>query len=439
MLLSLLLFVVKDRVPSAAGMLISLLIVAIFAAVVVAARFYFLIQEHPSATIKASRQEKLNVCIVLGSGGHTSEMINTLRVISQPSWKSKMFDVFYVVSATDKDSSAVAERFEKDHGEREARILRIPRAREVGQSYLTSMWSTLRALSVCLSHMWTEQPDVIITNGPGVCIPVVGASLMVAAVCFHPRPLVAYFESFTCVDHLSMSGSLLLPIADVFTVQWKALFEIVKKKKLQVNTAPGRLWYTGPIHDEKSEKTSTCERGSGVALITVGSTKFDDLVQQVDTPRLLKALKDQGITKVLVQKGRSEYTFTTPTFAGPATDAGLVGSYDGIDVEVFRYRPFLQDVLRTAQLVISHAGAGTILEALAHGRAMVVVPNEKLMSNHQLQLARSLAEEKYLFLVMAQNLSEALPRLAIDDLVPFPPPNEAAIMETFRRIFRRSV
>ncbi|CUE67548.1 glycosyltransferase family 28, putative [Bodo saltans] len=429
-------------------MLVSLLIMAIFASLIFVGRFIQLLLEHPSATIKASRQETLKVCIVLGSGGHTSEMINTLRVLPAQTWKaSKTFDVVYVVSATDKDSSAVATRFEKEHGDRDARILRIPRAREVGQSYLTSVWSTLRALYVCLSYMWTEHPDVIITNGPGVCIPVVGASLLIAAVCCHPRPLIAYFESFTCVDHLSMSGTLLLPIADVFTVQWKSLFDIVKAKRFQLKSIAGRLWFTGPIgnhnaagQDAKDNAKNARDntRNSGVALITVGSTKFDDLMSQVDTPQFFEAVKRQGITKVLVQKGRSDYTFTTPTFSDPATDAGLVGSYDGVDVEVFPYRPFLQDILRSAQLVISHAGAGTILEALAHGRSMVVVPNEKLMSNHQLQLARSLAEEKFLFLVMVRDLCEALPRLPVDDLIPFPPPNEPAIMETFRRIFRRS-
>ncbi|XP_031800936.1 UDP-N-acetylglucosamine transferase subunit ALG13 homolog [Sarcophilus harrisii] len=42
-------------------------------------------------------------------------------------------------------------------------------------------------------------------------------------------------------------------------------------------------------------------------------------------------------------------------------------------------------------------GAGSCLEILGEGKPLVVVVNEKLMDNHQLELAKQLHEEGYLF------------------------------------------
>ena len=46
-------------------------------------------------------------------------------------------------------------------------IRTIPRSREVGQSYLSSIQSTLRALLHSLSLVLFEQPSLLLVNGPG--------------------------------------------------------------------------------------------------------------------------------------------------------------------------------------------------------------------------------------------------------------------------------
>jgi len=51
--------------------------------------------------------------------------------------------------------------------------------------------------------------------------------------------------------------------------------------------------------------------------------------------------------------------------------------------------------LRDEGLVVSHAGAGTILDAMRLGLPLIVVPNETLLDNHQEELAEELERQGY--------------------------------------------
>jgi UDP-N-acetylglucosamine transferase subunit ALG13 len=68
----------------------------------------------------------------------------------------------------------------------------------------------------------------------------------------------------------------------------------------------------------------------------------------------------------------------------------------GLRVDSYRYKPSLADEVRSARVVVSHGGAGSVLEALSAGRRLVVVPNRSLMDDHQVQLADALEERGYL-------------------------------------------
>ena len=50
---------------------------------------------------------------------------------------------------------------------------------------------------------------------------------------------------------------------------------------------------------------------------------------------------------------------------------------------------------RVDGLVISHAGSGSILDALRYGVPCIVVPNTELLHNHQLELAEELSRLGY--------------------------------------------
>lgn len=52
--------------------------------------------------------------------------------------------------------------------------------------------------------------------------------------------------------------------------------------------------------------------------------------------------------------------------------------------------------MRNASLIISHAGAGSIMEGLSLNKLMLVVINSSLMVNHQTELAYALSKRRHL-------------------------------------------
>ncbi|XVF87205.1 hypothetical protein PTKIN_Ptkin18bG0100200 [Pterospermum kingtungense] len=122
---------------------------------------------------KRAPQQPLSTLIVLGSGGHTAEMINLLLVLQ----KDRFTPRFYIAAATDNMSLQKARVLENSLADSSgvkgisAEFMQIYRSREVGQSYVTSVWTTLVALVHALRLMIKIRPQVVLCNGPGTCIP----------------------------------------------------------------------------------------------------------------------------------------------------------------------------------------------------------------------------------------------------------------------------
>ncbi|GET90638.1 glycosyltransferase family 28 protein, putative [Leishmania tarentolae] len=387
----------------------------------------------------------MKVGVVLGSGGHTSEMLRVITELPFSYWSDTR--PFYVASATDLHSASLASELEQRRFERRVIVHTIPRAREVGQSYLTSIITTLRATVACFRLICTERPDVLLTNGPGVCVPVIAAAVCVASCApwWYARPTIVYMESFTCVSHLSLTGRLLAPwLADVFTVHWRALEKAVAQRRRR-----GMLVHVG---SEEARATngaahslpSLSAEQEAYALVTVGSTKFSSLVQRMVQPDVCTVLHRRfGIKRLYVQHGTAEVivppeaTFLPPPLTASGADASNPTqrwSCGGLIVEAFSYRPHLDTVIRGAALIITHAGAGTILEGLQAQRPLVVVPNRELMSDHQLELAEALAAGGFLFCVQVAELAERLPLLDVTNLQPHSGMDAAQLKEALRLV-----
>ncbi|XP_059430974.1 uncharacterized protein LOC132164474 [Corylus avellana] len=145
-------------------------------------------------------------------------------------------------------------------------------------------------------------------------------------------------------------------------------------------------------------------------FVTVGTRSFDALVRAVDTQEVKDELLKRGYTHLIIQMGRGSYT---PTKSG--------GEGGSLAVDFFTFSSSIADHLRSASLVISHAGSGSIFETLRLGKPLIVVVNEDLMDNHQSELAEELAERKHLYCARPQTLNQTIASMNLESLLPYHP------------------
>ncbi|XP_023343664.1 ATP-binding cassette sub-family F member 3 [Eurytemora carolleeae] len=103
------------------------------------------VYEIEARTSKGFRDKRKKACtaVVLGSGGHTTEMFRLLCKLDRDVFTPRI----YYIADTDKFSHKKLQDFEQ--GRSDFQIFRIPRAREVGQSPLSSILSFTRAVLGC--------------------------------------------------------------------------------------------------------------------------------------------------------------------------------------------------------------------------------------------------------------------------------------------------
>ncbi|KAI5630086.1 hypothetical protein C0J50_7811, partial [Silurus asotus] len=141
-------------------------------------------------------------------------------------------------------------------------------------------------------------------------------------------------------------------------------------------------------------------------FVTVGTTSFDDLIISLSSEEVVKALIQRGYTDVVLQVGQGSYV----------PDAH---SCPGLRLQTFRFKKSIAENIHNAHLVISHAGAGSCLEVLGAGKPLLVVVNDKLMDNHQLELAKQLQAEGHLLYCTCSTLAETLRDMNLSTLLPF--------------------
>eukprot|EP00960_Hanusia_phi_P034885 751344-Hanusia_phi.AAC.5 len=153
--------------------------------------------------------------IVLGSGGHTTEMLSIASSLPI----TLIAEATFLIASTDKMSEIkLRQKFPN------ATVMKTPRAREVKQSWITSVFTTLVASLHAMWFVFMMQPDLVLCNGPGTCVPI-AYSAYFFRVFLMQRSKIIFAESIARVKSLSLSGKLLYPIADEFVVQWEELLK----------------------------------------------------------------------------------------------------------------------------------------------------------------------------------------------------------------------
>ena len=149
--------------------------------------------------------------------------------------------------------------------------------------------------------------------------------------------------------------------------------------------------------EDGSEKKS----GAGpYVFVTVGTTKFESLIQQIDSEPFGRWLHDQNPEMgVVVQRGAGVFEPKSPWIR-----------------ECYSFKPSLASDMEGASLVITHAGSGSVLECLKLHKRTCAVANTDLMDNHQIELAKELSNRRLVkFANGAENLMPTLESIKLNE------------------------
>lgn len=203
-----------------------------FCVAAVLARFFYLFRRNiAEGDPPKKRSEPCRTAVVLGSGGHTSEMMRVLEGLNLASYSPRL----YIVAKEDNMSLQKLETFETANGTfgtDSVLVKTIPRARKVLQSYFTSIFTTIIAILSSFSLIMSFRPDLVLCNGPGTCIPICFWAYLLKFFCVKDTKII-YVESICRVQRLSLSGLILyhFHIADSIFVQWPRLKEVYPRTR----------------------------------------------------------------------------------------------------------------------------------------------------------------------------------------------------------------
>lgn len=317
--------------------------------------------EPPAGGIAASppRGSRLRVCLAASGGGHVRQLLDI-----QPVWNT--YDHFFLT-----ENTALSRSIAKEHAVHFVTHVAWGQARH-GHP-LGMVFAGARNFIESFRIILRERPDVIISTGAGA----VYASLIWGKLL---GAKIVLLESFARFDSPSLSGKFTAPLAH---------HKVVQSPALQTAWPDARVFEPLKILDTPRPEKKP------LAFVTVGTVlPFDRLVDMVVELKARGELPEE----VVIQTG-----------AGGRAPEGL---------ETHESLPFdqMQAILRQADIVICHAGTGSLITALQQGCRVIAVPRRSALQehydDHQEQIARVLAERGLVAVAnTTEELSAALKRL----------------------------
>ena len=157
----------------------------------------------------------MRLLIVLGSGGHTKEMVRLVELMG------RRHEYSYLVAADDELSLQKIRVPGPVH--------RVVRPRWKNAPLPLVILRTLVSATQALLALVRTRPRAIISSGPGPAVP---ASVLAKILGIK----VIYIETGSRIFALSSSGKILYRVADLFFVQWEELLALCPRA-----TYAGRL------------------------------------------------------------------------------------------------------------------------------------------------------------------------------------------------------
>jgi len=269
----------------------------------------------------------LKLGLACAGGGHLNEMVQLESVYS------KYEHFFYTMEV------GLAKTLTKKH--------KVYFTKDPVRNPFLNIFNFYQSLGVFLKEM----PDVIITTGGGVSLP-----MCVIGKCMGRK--VIYIETFSRVFKPSMMGRIVSKFADLTIIQWEEL------KKYMPKAVYGGPLFNLDIKRDKSE-------GNGIVVVVGTFPKsLDRLFKKLDELVAKGVIKE----KIVAQIGNPKY---------------IPKNFEWI-----REIPFeeLQQMIKNARIVVTHAGVGSILNCLELGKVCIAVARLKkhneVIDDHQVEIAK---------------------------------------------------
>ncbi|KAI5651920.1 oligosaccharide biosynthesis protein alg14 like domain-containing protein [Phthorimaea operculella] len=179
-------------------------------------RAMYLLYQIFTGNCKLESTENLRTILCIGSGGHTTELLRIVKNFDSNKYVPRL----YIVA--DNDVSSEVKIHTSEQGQNKYALSRIPRSRNVNQSYLSSVFSTLYATLHSIPVVFNFKPDIVLCNGPGTCIPICVVTFILRCL-FVLDCRIIFVESICRVRTMSLSGKILQYFADIIVVQWPQL------------------------------------------------------------------------------------------------------------------------------------------------------------------------------------------------------------------------
>ena len=170
---------------------------------------------------KYFNKSKKSIMIILGSGGHTGEILLMIQKLDF----NKFSSCFFLSSHNDKNSDNKAKESIqiKKYKNTKFHFLKIYRARNVGQSFISSIPTTLYALFQSIYILIKYRPNMVVTNGPGVAFPILFIGYFLRLFLILSEFKIMFIESYCRTKSISLCGKIVEPLCDRFIVLWKNL------------------------------------------------------------------------------------------------------------------------------------------------------------------------------------------------------------------------
>ena len=267
------------------------------------------------------------ICFVCSVGGHLTDLIYLLDIFQND-------DYFFVT-----------------HDNQRTRALKF--VRYFLPSYINDPLALARYPGLIMSIVRKERPDLIISNGAEIAVPVLLAGKILGIT-------TVFMETYTRINQPTITGRLVYPLSDLFLVFWPELLSQYGKK----------AQYWGGLFETYSRHTRSHSK-EDLVFVTVGMhyIGFDRLVRKMDE------IAGKISHKVMMQIGST--------------------AYEPKNADFFRFDKYdrILDLMSRAKLVVTQ-GAMSSVDSLEVGTPVIVVPRLKehgeVINDHQLVFGKRL-------------------------------------------------